>query len=99
MNEINEALIIKNNLGVAKNVILFIGDGMGAQTVTAARIHKGGEGHRLIYETFPHMGLLKVIQELLILTSKKCIVKNTTSQIYHNTKHTKDNVVDGSVLV
>ncbi|XP_045526161.1 alkaline phosphatase-like [Pieris brassicae] len=58
-NEIEEALNIKNNLGVAKNVILFIGDGMGAQTVTAARIHKGGEGHRLSFEKFPHMGVLK----------------------------------------
>ncbi|VVC93410.1 unnamed protein product [Leptidea sinapis] len=32
---------------------------MGPNTVTATRIHKGGETHRLAYELFPHMGMLK----------------------------------------
>ena len=46
-------------LGQAKNVILFIGDGMGVSTVTAGRIHAGqlqgrdGESHRLAMETLP----------------------------------------------
>jgi len=50
----------------AKNVILFVGDGMGVSTVTAARIHAGqklglpGEEYRLSYETFEHVGLAKV---------------------------------------
>lgn len=52
-------------LGGAKNVILFIGDGMGVSTVTAARIHAGqtlgkdGESHRLAMETLPFAGLAK----------------------------------------
>ncbi|CAK1542914.1 unnamed protein product [Leptosia nina] len=58
-NELDIALRTKYNLGVAKNVILFIGDGMGPNTITAARIHKGGESYKLSYETFPHVGLLK----------------------------------------
>ncbi len=43
----------------ARNVILFIGDGMGIATVTAARIHEGqingqsGEENLLSFETFP----------------------------------------------
>ena len=51
--------------GVARNVILFIGDGMGVTTVTAARIFEGqslglnGEEHSLAFETFPHVALVK----------------------------------------
>lgn len=49
----------------AKNVILFVGDGMGVSTVTAARILAGqlnglsGEEHQLSFETFPHLALAK----------------------------------------
>lgn len=45
----------------AKNVILFVGDGMGVSTVTAARILEGqiqnrdGEYNRLSFERFPHL--------------------------------------------
>ena len=50
---------------VARNVILFIGDGMGVSTVTAARIFDGqslgmtGEEHELVFETIPHVALVK----------------------------------------
>lgn len=49
----------------ARNVILFIGDGMGVSTVTAARIFDGqsqgksGEEHLLPFEKFPHLALVK----------------------------------------
>ena len=49
----------------AKNVVLFIGDGMGISTITAARILAGqqagnsGEENRLSFETFPQTGLVK----------------------------------------
>lgn len=49
----------------AKNVILFVGDGMGVSTVTAARILDGqlrgepGEENRLFFETFPDLALVK----------------------------------------
>ncbi|XP_068632142.1 alkaline phosphatase-like [Battus philenor] len=58
-DELHEALRIKQNVGTAKNVILFVGDGMGPNTVTAARIYQGGESHQLSFEKFPHIGLLK----------------------------------------
>jgi len=58
--ELDEALNVAMNNKVAKNVILFIGDGMGPNTVTASRIYKNGEKGRLTFEKFPHLGLLKV---------------------------------------
>ena len=51
--------------GRAKNVILFVGDGMSVATVTAARILAGqragasGEEHRLAWEHFPATALSK----------------------------------------
>ncbi|NKI16241.1 alkaline phosphatase [Spongiibacter sp. KMU-166] len=51
--------------GTAKNVILFVGDGMGISTLTAARILEGqtlggsGEEHNLSFETFPYSALVK----------------------------------------
>lgn len=51
--------------GKAKNVILFIGDGMGVTTFTAARILEGqlrgesGEENRLSFEEFPFSALSK----------------------------------------
>lgn len=60
MDELKAALNVRLNTRRAKNVVLFVGDGMGINTMTAARIYKHGEQGRLAWETFPHMGLLKV---------------------------------------
>ncbi len=55
--ELNKAQ--RSNRGTAKNVILFVGDGMGVATVTAARILEGqqhgkdGEFNRLSFERLP----------------------------------------------
>lgn len=49
----------------AKNVILFVGDGMGISTITAARIYAGqkkgmsGEEYVLPFETFDNVALVK----------------------------------------
>ncbi len=49
----------------AKNVIIFVGDGMGISTVTAGRIYAGqkqgvdGESYRLAMETLPYAALSK----------------------------------------
>ena len=49
----------------AKNIILFVGDGMGISTVTAARILEGqrrsetGEENRLAFETLSHVAFSK----------------------------------------
>ena len=62
---IDEALQRRDNTRLAKNVILFLGDGMGVSTVTAGRIRKGqmkgqlGEDFLTEMEQFSHLGLSK----------------------------------------
>ncbi|MGB4990364.1 MAG: alkaline phosphatase [Pyrinomonadaceae bacterium] len=64
-NAVNTAKKQKLHKGKAKNVILFIGDGMGVSTLTAARIFEGqmrgesGEENRLSFEQFPFSALSK----------------------------------------
>lgn len=47
----------------ARNIILFVGDGMGVSTITAARIYAGqrrgvdGESHNLAMDTFPRTAM------------------------------------------
>lgn len=64
----NKNVLIKDinpNIGAAKNVILFVGDGMSLTTVTAARILEGqkqgllGEENSLSFDGFPFSGLAK----------------------------------------
>lgn len=61
----NALKLQKLNTNVAKNVIMFLGDGMGVSTVTAARILKGqlhhntGEETRLEMDKFPFVALSK----------------------------------------
>lgn len=56
---------LQENVRPAKNIILFIGDGMGVSTVTAARILEGqlrgesGEENVLAFENFPYLALSK----------------------------------------
>ncbi|MGB2180564.1 MAG: alkaline phosphatase, partial [Porticoccaceae bacterium] len=56
---------IQNQLGAAKNIILFVGDGMSLTTVTASRIFDGqrkgllGEENNLSFDKFPFSGLAK----------------------------------------
>ncbi|XP_078338081.1 alkaline phosphatase-like [Crassostrea virginica] len=64
-NELETALKRTKNTNRANNVILFVGDGMGVSTVTAARIYNGqqkggsGEENVLEFEKFPNVGLSK----------------------------------------
>lgn len=64
---LNERLKVKENHNRAKNVILFMGDGMGLSSLAATRMYKGqyrmgvsGEEQELVFEKFPHTGLSKV---------------------------------------
>lgn len=64
-NAVERAKKEKPRTGRAKNVILFIGDGMGVSTLTAARTLEGqlrgesGEENRLSFEEFPYSALSK----------------------------------------
>lgn len=65
LNAIEQAKKMQFNLKKPKNVILFIGDGMGVSTLTAARILEGqmrgesGEENYLSFEQFPFVALSK----------------------------------------
>ncbi|XP_055337598.1 alkaline phosphatase-like [Paramacrobiotus metropolitanus] len=67
--ELRKALEVKLNTKKAKNIIFFLGDGMGISTLTAGRIYKGqqhghnGEEGSLVFEEFPHMGLAKTYND------------------------------------
>ena len=62
---LEQRLAVKPINTTAKNVILFVGDGMGVSTVTASRIYdgqsrgEGGEENVLSFEKFPHVALIK----------------------------------------
>ena len=62
---VTQALQLQPQLQRAKRIILFIGDGMGISTVTAARILQGqqqgqsGEENQLSFEHFPYLALSK----------------------------------------
>jgi alkaline phosphatase len=64
-DSVQQSLQLQANRKTARNVILFIGDGMGVSTVTAARILDGqrqgqpGEENLLSFEHFPYVGLSK----------------------------------------
>ncbi|KAL5012439.1 hypothetical protein ScPMuIL_010990 [Solemya velum] len=63
--DIQASLRLPKSTNVAKNVILFIGDGLDATTITASRIYRGqlrgetGEENSLNFENFPYVGLSK----------------------------------------
>lgn len=42
------------NTRKAKNVIMFLGDGMSHQTIAAARMAMGNENIKLVFEEFPY---------------------------------------------
>ncbi|XP_011254837.1 alkaline phosphatase 4 isoform X1 [Camponotus floridanus] len=62
---LHKILAHRNNENRAKNVIIFIGDGMGLSTITSGRIYVGqlkgqsGEEYQLEFEKFPNTGLVK----------------------------------------
>lgn len=62
--ELEKALKTKIIEGVAKNVILFVGDGLGVTTMTTARIYGKGEAGYLSWEKFDNIGVLKVKQNI-----------------------------------
>lgn len=57
--------LLKNNIdkkinkNIAKNIILFIGDGLSLPTQMAARVYLNGESAELSFEKFPYTGLAK----------------------------------------
>ncbi|XP_072398946.1 membrane-bound alkaline phosphatase-like isoform X1 [Diabrotica undecimpunctata] len=56
---IQDRLARKLNQNIAKNVILFLGDGMSIPTLAATRVYIGGEEQQLSFEKFPYTGFSK----------------------------------------
>ncbi|XP_033642444.1 alkaline phosphatase, tissue-nonspecific isozyme-like [Asterias rubens] len=87
------------NTNKAKNVVFFVGDGMGITTVTAARILKGqlegdhGEETDLEWDKFPSVALSKLINASYLLRfSLLCVLSKgkatgfvTTARVTHAT--------------
>lgn len=64
---LNENLLKQVNTNVAKNLIIFVADGMSISTQTATRMYLGGEEKVLSFEKFPYVGLAKVKKEYFAL--------------------------------
>ena len=79
----------------ARNVILFLGDGMGISTVTAARIFDGqsrgetGEENSLSFETFPHVALVKTYN-----TNRQVADSAGTATAIHTETKTRAGVIN-----
>lgn len=63
--QLDARLAMQHNQGKAKNLIIFIGDGMGISTLTAARIWQGqragrdGESNETVIDSLPYSALIK----------------------------------------
>lgn len=70
---INDRINKRENRGIAKNVIMFLGDGMSISTLAAARVYLGGKTNttgeeiNLAFEKFPYTGMSKVMFFFLFL--------------------------------
>ena len=51
---VEEQLKVTPNTKKAKNIIMFLGDGMSHPSITSARIYMGGEEKKLSFEHFPY---------------------------------------------
>jgi alkaline phosphatase len=64
-SELDKIIARQPNTGKAKNIILFVGDGMSIPTITASRIFDGqkkgvdGESNKLSFEELPYLALSK----------------------------------------
>lgn len=53
----------RENRRKARNVIFFVGDGMGVSTITAARVFSVGVGGQLVMDQFPYTALSRTYSE------------------------------------
>lgn len=64
-NFLKQRLGLTLNKNIAKNVIIFIGDGMSLATQMATRVYLGNENLYLSFEKFPYTGLSRVKHDFL----------------------------------
>lgn len=70
------------NENIAKNLILFMGDGMGIPISTASRIHSNGEKGALSFEQFPFVGMSKTYCLNQMVADSACSATGTNSIVH-----------------
>lgn len=81
-NKIKKSKNIETNR--AKNLVIFIGDGMGISTQTAARAYMGGINSELSFEKFPYSGLSKTYCINYQVSDSACTATAILSGIKNN---------------
>jgi alkaline phosphatase len=101
LTKLKAALALQPNTGKAKNVILFIGDGMGISTITATRIYAGqqagrdGPSNSLAFEALPYLALSKTYSHDSLVTDSA----PSASAMMTGVKTKNGSIgVDGSVI-
>lgn len=91
---LTQRLNTKSNHNVAKNLVIFIGDGMSLSTQMATRAYLGNENKYLSFERFPYTGLSRTYA----LNYQVPDSANTASAIFTGVKNNYGTVgVDGRV--
>lgn len=79
------------NENVAKNVILFLGDGMGVPVLAATRVYIGGEKESLSFEKFPFVGMSKTYCADQMVADSAC---SATGEIFVVVKMGKNHFLE-----
>ena len=86
LRDLKKALKAPRFEGKAKNIIVFVGDGMGVSTHTMSRIYKGqkkgrsGEEESLVWEDWDYSGLIKVSFNCPLTPISYCFCIRPTTQ-------------------
>ena len=86
LRDLKKALKAPRFEGKAKNIIVFVGDGMGVSTHTMSRIYKGqkkgrsGEEESLVWEDWDYSGLIKVSFNCPLTPISYCFCLRPTTQ-------------------
>jgi alkaline phosphatase len=75
-NTLKDKLNQKLNTNIAKNIIVFIGDGMGFSTTMASRVYMKDVNSELSFEKFPYTGHSKVLVKFKLFSQKVRIQAN-----------------------
>jgi alkaline phosphatase len=92
---LEDQLKVTPNTKKAKNIILFIADGLSISTTAAARMYTGGEEKQLSYEKFSHFGLARTYCVDYQVASSTC----AANALLHGVKNNRRGIgVNANVL-
>lgn len=100
---VEEQLKKTPNTNRAKNIIMFLGDGMSHPTITSARVYMGGEEKKLSFENFPYTASSKTYCVDKQVSDSACTataylhgVKTNDGTIGVSARATRSNCVDSN---